>query len=296
MTDNQLKLFLAVSELGSFKQVADQQQISQRAVSKAMKRLEEEVGVPLFHRQANKVTLTAAGRFFQQRGQSLLTLLTDTRHQLHRFQHQTKAALKIGYFSPFDSLILRRAIYQLGNQIDFLVSEESPEHLISDVLIGNLDAALVMDNFGFAHDFAGMGLAALPLREDEIVIGVSQDFHLTGAVPMTLLKTMPIIYYSNEESTYLKRAFTGSLYHELTDFNLHRVLSYEQMQLLVASGQALSFYPLGQVDRDAQVNAHIDFLPIAGVERQQTIFKLIYRPGQLPAALGQLIAFFKEHK
>lgn len=64
MDIEQLKNFLAAAQLGSFQRVADQQFISQRTVSKQMTSLEDELGVQLFFRGPNKITLTNAGTYF----------------------------------------------------------------------------------------------------------------------------------------------------------------------------------------------------------------------------------------
>lgn len=277
MTDNQLRIFMAVSELGSFKQVADQHFISQRAVSKQMRRLEDELGVALFQRQANKITLTAAGKFFKSRCQSLLSIMTDTNEQLRHFTAHSMGHLSVGYFSPFDSILLRKAMYQLSRDIDFIVSEESVEHLISDVLMGNLDCAFVMDNYGFSHNFAAMGLHELTVLGTKMLIGVSTDYHFQDNVSLDFIKRSPIIYYSNEESTYLKRAFVSSLGLAFDGLNIHRVLSYEQLQLLVGTGQAISFYPDRLLEKFYNINDHIAYLPIANANTQTTKFKLIYK-------------------
>ena len=75
MDTEQLKNYLAVAQLGSFQKVADQKFISQRTVSKQMANLEDELGVQLFFRGPNKVTLTNAGNYFVQRATELLNLV-----------------------------------------------------------------------------------------------------------------------------------------------------------------------------------------------------------------------------
>lgn len=56
-----LHIFIAVAEHSSFRQAADQLNRSQSAVSMQIKQLEEQVGVPLFHRTTRRVELTAEG-------------------------------------------------------------------------------------------------------------------------------------------------------------------------------------------------------------------------------------------
>lgn len=56
-----LKTFLAAVEAGSFTQAATMVHRTQSAVSMQMKRLEEEVGKPLFVRNRKMLALTGAG-------------------------------------------------------------------------------------------------------------------------------------------------------------------------------------------------------------------------------------------
>lgn len=150
MNIEQLQMFLEVSELGSFQKVAERNFISQRAVSKRMRRLEEEVGVTLFIRQKNRIELTTAGRFFAQRCQRIVRLVNDTNTDLQNLKNREQPRLTIGYFSPFDAILLRQGLAKMEREIDPVITEEGVEHLLADVLIGDLDCAFVMDDYGFA--------------------------------------------------------------------------------------------------------------------------------------------------
>jgi DNA-binding transcriptional LysR family regulator len=67
---NAISLFLRVVEAGSFTKAADQLNMATSGVSRALTRLEEELGVRLLQRTTRKLSLTSAGRicFDQVRG------------------------------------------------------------------------------------------------------------------------------------------------------------------------------------------------------------------------------------
>lgn len=69
----QLAHALAVWKYRSFRRAAEQQHISQPALSRSIHKLEEALGVPLFDRQAAEVTLTAYGEIFLHRAQALVS-------------------------------------------------------------------------------------------------------------------------------------------------------------------------------------------------------------------------------
>jgi DNA-binding transcriptional LysR family regulator len=58
---DRLRIFCAAAEVGSFTHAGDMLELSQSAVSRQIAALEEEVGVPLFHRHARGLILTEPG-------------------------------------------------------------------------------------------------------------------------------------------------------------------------------------------------------------------------------------------
>lgn len=64
MNFNQLRYFVAIVKHGSFWSAALEEYISQSSLSKQIKALETELGVVLFNRTGNKITLTEAGQCF----------------------------------------------------------------------------------------------------------------------------------------------------------------------------------------------------------------------------------------
>jgi len=64
MRAEQLEYVAAIARLGSFRSAAEQLHISQPALSKQIRDLEDEIGFSLFERTAKSVRLTDAGRSF----------------------------------------------------------------------------------------------------------------------------------------------------------------------------------------------------------------------------------------
>src|SRR6478736_2381772 len=60
----QLNYFISTAEYGQVSQAAINQNISQSAITAAIKDLEQTVGVPLFNRTTQGMELTASGRQF----------------------------------------------------------------------------------------------------------------------------------------------------------------------------------------------------------------------------------------
>lgn len=82
------KYFLTVCEMGSINAAARKLYISQQSLSQHIRRLEEELGVTLFHRDS-PLTLTQAGRCYQRAARTIL----DTLRQLEEDLVQCKGLL-----------------------------------------------------------------------------------------------------------------------------------------------------------------------------------------------------------
>lgn len=74
---NGVRAFEAAARAGSFAGAAEELHVSPAAVSRMVKLLEERLGLPLFERAANRLTLTAAGRSYQAGLTPILDSLAD---------------------------------------------------------------------------------------------------------------------------------------------------------------------------------------------------------------------------
>src|SRR5258707_13805330 len=79
MDVNQLEVLIAVAKEQSFSRAAQALHRTQPAVSQAIRRLETELGEPLFDRSSKDGTLTAAGRVLFDFAQQMINL----RHHAH---------------------------------------------------------------------------------------------------------------------------------------------------------------------------------------------------------------------
>ncbi|MCZ2119286.1 LysR family transcriptional regulator [Levilactobacillus brevis] len=272
MEERQLILFVETAQLGSFQKTAELNLMSQRAVSKRISALEAEIGATLFDRQKNKINLTAAGKHFLTRATELLNTMRMTTYEVQQFTQQAKEQFSVGYFSPFEGALLRMALLDLPTTTNFLIEEAGIEHLISDVLLKKIDCAVIIDN---------------PLFNAKIDQTDS---------PADYLAKFPVIYYSSEESTYLEEVFKSSIGQLADTFNARRVNSYEQMQLLVGMGKAISFYPTELIKYMATPYDHIAYLSLDGVTTAHSEFKLIYHHDNHQPLIKQIQRYFDTHQ
>jgi LysR family nitrogen assimilation transcriptional regulator len=82
MDTRALRYFQVVAEYGSYSRGAEWLRISQPAVSRQIRRLEDELGRKLFRRIGQGVTLTEAGRVLQERAQAAFRTLDQARAEI----------------------------------------------------------------------------------------------------------------------------------------------------------------------------------------------------------------------
>ena len=84
MEAEQLRIFLAVAEHGSFTAAAKALFVSHSTTSRAVAALEQELGLPLFLRQGRSVALTQAGETLKPEAERLLALMVEIKQKIQR--------------------------------------------------------------------------------------------------------------------------------------------------------------------------------------------------------------------
>ncbi len=96
MTLEQLRIFLAVSEMLHFTRAAEALYITQPAVSAAIQTLETEYGTRLFHRIGRHIEITDAGKLLQGEAQKILDHVQLTERGLRELNNLQRGELKLG--------------------------------------------------------------------------------------------------------------------------------------------------------------------------------------------------------
>ncbi|WP_125582575.1 LysR family transcriptional regulator [Levilactobacillus cerevisiae] len=292
MDIDHLHLFLEVAQYGSFKQVADRHFLSQRAVSKQIRQLESELGVTLFQRKANTITLNTQGHFFWAEAQDIVNHYNNAVHELHGLDHLSSQTLRIGYFSIFESHLLQADVHQLKADhpdVHVTIREASNEHLVKSIHRGALDIAYSIE-YGQSVLPETSSLTVLPIFSGEMVLGLSADNPLAEQqkIKVTDLQEIPILYYSPESSTFLLESFLASIPQSQQTKHVQRVPSIEQMQLLVALNQAVAFYPAGLLDTGSASTDNIVYRPFE-LDSQEYRIVMVYDPQNSNPALHHLL-------
>ncbi len=92
----ELKYFLAVAEEGSITRAAEALFVTQPNLSRQMKKIEGEIGRPLFVRGSRKITLTEAGRLLKKRAEEICELYDRTMDEVKAPAGGIEGEVRIG--------------------------------------------------------------------------------------------------------------------------------------------------------------------------------------------------------
>ena len=174
----ELEVFLAVAREGRFSRAAEKLFRTQSAVSQTIRKLEEELGEPLFDRSSREGVLTDAGTVLREYAEKLVNLRTDAREALTELREVQRGKLVIaaneftalyllpvlGEFRRLHPMIKITVLRSLGSRIgdqvlrhaaEFgVLSYDPQEPLLSSVVVYSDELAFVVPP---SHPLAGAG-------------------------------------------------------------------------------------------------------------------------------------------
>ncbi|MEN5267252.1 LysR family transcriptional regulator [Stenotrophomonas sp. TWI587] len=269
-----LRCFLAVAEELHFARASEKLHIEQSPLSRAIKELEEELGVALFARTTRSTRLTRAGRLFLEHVPRVFTALQQARDSVtaaaNGFQRQLRVALSDGITpSRFPALLARSR-------------EEEPdvEIRLFELPLSQQIRGLHDDLFdvGFAQsEDVGDGIVAEPVWHDPLMVAVPARHPILSykRIPLDEVLRYPLVLcdphvyegHARHVERVLRQAATEPMVAE-------RVASCDLMMVLVSAGMALGLTSKAHItsSREPGVVAR----PLAG--RAHMITTYLLRP------------------
>lgn len=99
-TSDEIAIFVAVVESGSFSRAAEQLNQANSAVSRAVKKLESKLGVSLLNRTTRQLSLTEEGERYFRRMQGVLQEMAAAENELMEARHTPRGLLRIDAATP----------------------------------------------------------------------------------------------------------------------------------------------------------------------------------------------------
>ncbi|MBZ5565119.1 MAG: LysR family transcriptional regulator [Acidobacteriia bacterium] len=166
---HQFRYFLAVAQFRSFTRAAEHQHVAQPSLSQQIRKLEAELGAPLFDRLGRKIRLTALGERFQEHAQRVLRDLENARREADEILGVAHGRVAVGVIPTVAPFLLPCALTAFARaypEITVRVTEDLTQALLHRLGEGEIDLALL------SLPVKGAEYVALPLVKDRMLLAV----------------------------------------------------------------------------------------------------------------------------
>lgn len=146
MNIRELEYFVAVAELGKFRSASERCFVSQPTLSGQLKKLEDELGHPLFERSTRSVMLTKFGQEAFVLAKEILTGVEKLSNRAQEMSNPFQGKLRIGIFPTLGPWLFPRIASLVAESfpmVEVYLVEEKSAHLVEQLKEGGLDVAFL---------------------------------------------------------------------------------------------------------------------------------------------------------
>ena len=257
MTLTELKYIVAVAREKHFGKGADACHVSQPTLSVAIKKLEEELQVKLFERNANEITVTPLGEEIIRQAQSVLEQADNIRDIAKRGKDPLAGALRLGVIHTIGPYLLPDLVRQMiahTPQMPLILQENFTVRLLEELRNGEIDCAIL------AEPFPDTNLAIAPLYDEPFMAAVPSGHALASRSSVTaeemkketmlllgnghcfrdhVLEVCPEFARFSSSADGISKSFEGS--------------SLETIKYMVAAGMGITLVPRLGVPKEALI-------------------------------------------
>jgi DNA-binding transcriptional LysR family regulator len=244
----QLRTFLSLAELGSLTRAADQLRIAQPALSRQIRMLEEEIGLPLFLRHSRGMQLTEAGAALLRFASGPLRQLEIAVAQVRELETEVSGEVALGLMPSVADIFAGRLAERVAEalpKVSLRIAEAYVPHLVEWLQRGDLDATL---------SYAGVQGSGLKithlLQEDMLLIGPPESgLNLDKSVACATLASIRLVLPS------MPSGLRKVVEQAAADANVKLDVkveadAYVVLKHLVSVGKGYTILPMSAVARD----------------------------------------------
>lgn len=288
-----LRCFVALAEELHFTRAAERLHIEQPPLSRAIKELEDELGVLLFDRDRRGTQLTAAGAAFLQDARRLFSVLEQARENVRAIASGLRGSLRIvvsdGAINPRLSAFLAQSREE-EPEIEIRLSETPLAEQLRGLRSGDF-------TLGFAHTAdVGDGIIAEPIWQDPLVIVVPTRHELLAhkEIPLHELGNHPLVLCDPNVCEGYCRELARLLRSLEREPNVvEHVSSLDMMLTLVGAGFGVGFTTETRIATCQRPDVVIR--PLATASAVITTYLLHVDGAPVPALLERFIARLRDH-
>jgi DNA-binding transcriptional LysR family regulator len=285
----QLHAFTTIVESGSLGRAAELLHVTQPALSRSIKRLEEQLGAPLFERHSKGMQLTAIGETLLPHATLLLREADNAREEIDAMRGLAKGTIRVGAVASIATLVLPLAVSGVlarWPNLRVQIIEGVWDRLADSLLKQEIDLALSMA----VPDTDEITAIADCCWEDLSYVVAALDHPLRNNANLCLADTLGLPWCLPPRGTgpfeHLERVFAeqGLGMPEIAV----ETRSITVLKSLVTRAGFLSWMAAPMYDTESAAGV-FDTLPIAGLVGRRTLTAFRRRRGILPSPAVRLL-------
>ena len=207
MNFTQLRAFHAVATTGGFTKAADFLNVTQPAVTRQLKALEEDNGIALFHRRGHHLELTDAGQNLFTVSQQIFGLIAVAGDIVSGESELRGGSLRVGADNPFFIMEILAAFKEQFPSIALTVSMDNANDLFRSLRDFEIDVALVTA-VDLEPEFIGIAYAQLNLV---LLVPDGHPWSRRQDVSLAMLEGVSVIL--RESTSMTRNLFMQALEH-----------------------------------------------------------------------------------
>lgn len=241
MEFHEIRYFLALSQTLNFTRAAEACHVTQPALTRAIRKMEDEFGGLLFSREPNNTHMTDLGRLVEPHLNKIMACAGDVKQEATRFLKLESARLALGVMctiAPVRFVHFLERFRADSPGIEITMQEAVPDELCDLLVKGEMDVALMARPVGFPRP-----LQALKLYSERFVIAcpAGHPFAMKNELSMAELDGEPYLSRVNCE-------FSHVLDETCRKQGINLVKSYRSeredwLLTMVAAGMGVCFLP-----------------------------------------------------
>jgi len=289
MTLNELRYIVAVSQQGNFRRAAEKVFVSQPALSLAIQKLEEELGVQIFERSRTSVNATAIGEMIVAQAQRALEEVGQIKEIASQGKDQLAGSLRLGAIYTVGPYLLPQLIPILKQNAPYMpleMEENQTANLEALLANGRLDVIII------ALPFGGPGIATRPLYDEDfsVVVPLEHPWAKKKQIKTSELVTEKVLLLNSGH------CFSNQVREACAEFNsavgeIQQGNSLETIRNMVASGLGITVLPVSANSDKyrSQLTREIPFAPPAPARRIALAWRKSFARKQAIEVLAQAI-------
>jgi DNA-binding transcriptional LysR family regulator len=266
----QLEMLVAAVEEGGIQKAADRVSRTQPAVSMALRKLEAEMGAPLFDRsQRHHYTLTEAGETLYTYAKRLIKLHDEALLALDELNRLERGRLRIGANKSTIRYLLPKLTGEFHQQypkIEVEVYQRLSTMLPEEIKRRRLDCAIL------SFPPPGDDFESTPVLRDELVL-IASPQHRLASQPRIRIRDLGaelLIAHQTTSPSRAKVAETFRLSHTSPKV-VQEAPSIEEIKRMVAANVGVGFAPLTCVWEEIE-RRELIIIPVADFHHERMIW------------------------